>query len=163
MLTKEKPLDEVTKILGELIMASKSVWVKGKINKSFTEEQFLERPIPKKDVSTTFSGIPLRGYDSQLDQCREILKAKRVTNSIYYPPKTMLPWHTNSDLEGIRTYYTFSIDGGIFRYKDVETGEIVSVQDDIGWNVNQFKISKDDLFWHTIWAKGRRFSFGFLS
>lgn len=163
MLEKLKPLKEVTDILSKVIMDSKSIWVEGKTNKTFTEEEFLERPVPQKDVAGTFSGVPIEGYESKLEECKKLLNAKQVTNRMYYPPNAMLPWHTNSNLEGVRTYYTFSMEGGIFRYKDIKTGELVSVQDDIGWNVNQFKIPKDDLFWHTIWAKGRRFSFGFLS
>ena len=163
MFKAVKPNSQITKILSEIVKTSQRQWVKKITYRKFSEQEFLERPIPSKDIPASFSGIPIQGYESLLGDCCKLLGAKKVTNSIYYPPNAMLPWHTNSDLEGVRTYYTFSMEGGMFRYYDSETGEFINAYDNKGWNVNTFEIVKDKPFWHTVWAKGSRFSFGFLS
>jgi len=163
MLDVLKSDSRVTKVLGEIIKGSQRDWANEKAFREFTEQEFLERPIPVKDVPATFCGVPLQGHDDALKECCDLLGAKKSTNSIYYPPKSMLPWHTNSDLVGVRTYYTFSMEGGIFRYLDPETNDFVNVQDKKGWNVNRFPVIEGKPFWHTVWARGRRFSFGFMS
>lgn len=163
MFKAVKADNQITTILKEIIKDSQKQWAKKITYREFSEQEFLERPIPSKDIPASFSGIPIQGYESLLEDCRKLLNAKKVTNSIYYPPSSMLPWHTNSDLEGVRTYYTFSMEGGIFRYRNPDTAEFINAYDNKGWNVNTFEIVKDKPFWHTVWAKGSRFSFGFLS
>ena len=132
----------VAKVLGEIIKGSQRDWANEKAFREFTEQEFLERPIPIKDIPATFCGVPLQGHDDALKECCDLLGAKKSTNSIYYPPKSMLPWHTNSDLIGVRTYYTFSMGGGIFRYLDPETNDFVNVQDKIGFSGSRVRISE---------------------
>lgn len=84
-------------------------------------------------------------------------------NFYYYPPSTMMSWHTNSNARGTRIYYSLVSGGDIFRYRDPYTKEIIDVLGKDGWNAKQFKIGNtpEDRLWHTIYANGPRFSFGF--
>lgn len=118
-----------------------------------------------RDELTSF--LELYRDDYRIKQVIEILKesGKKVEfrNFFYYPPNTMMTWHTNSNGIGTRVYYTLISGGDIFRYRDPLTKEIVDVHGKDGWNIKKFKIgnTKEDLLWHTIFAKGPRFSFGF--
>ena len=84
-------------------------------------------------------------------------------NFYYYPPNTMMSWHTNSNATGTRLYYSLVVGGDIFRYRDPYTKEIIDVIAKDGWNAKQFKIGNtpENRLWHTIYANGPRFSFGF--
>lgn len=105
--------------------------------------------------------------DCRIKEAMDIFKGpnKKVEfrNFYYYPPDTMMSWHTNSNAIGTRVYYTLVMGGDIFRYRNPKTGEIVDVYGKDGWNVKKFKIgnTKEELLWHTVYAMGPRFSFGF--
>jgi hypothetical protein len=90
-------------------------------------------------------------------------KKSEFKNFFYYPPNSMMTWHTNSNAIGTRVYYTLLSGGDIFRYRDPLSKEVIDVHGKDGWNVKRFKIgnTKEDLMWHTLYAKGPRFSFGF--
>lgn len=120
--------------------------------------------IPRDEIT---SFLRLYNDDSRIKQVVEIFKesGKNVEyrNFYYYPPNTMMTWHTNSNVIGTRVYYTMVSGGDIFRYRDPVSKEIIDVHGKDGWNVKRFQIgnTKEDLLWHTIYSKGPRFSFGF--
>ena len=98
----------------------------------------------------------------KLQNVADLLGATRLTNYNYYPKGNYLTWHTNSDVQGTRTYYSFCSGGySGFRYIDPDTKEVVDVVDKKGWNVNQFIVNKAKPLWHTVYSDTRRFSFGF--
>lgn len=134
-------------------------------NSSFNKNKFLKEPVPTEDtIHNTFRGFvqPLGSCeDPVLQQVSQLLDTTKVTNNILYSPQSYMSWHTNSDLEGWRTYYVYTKKPGIFRYKDPAANQIVDDVDDIGWTSRTFLISKKQLFWHCVWAEGYRFSFGF--
>jgi hypothetical protein len=101
--------------------------------------------------------------DKRLAEATALLPAHTCTNAICYAPNSSMPWHTNSDLEGERTYYIYSKKRSIFRYKSVHNGLIYNDEDNIGWTARTFKINKHAPLWHTIWSEGYRFAFGFNS
>ena len=74
-------------------------------------------------------------------------------NFFYYPPNTMMTWHTNSNAIGTRVYYTMVSGGDIFRYRDPYTKEIIDVRAKDGWNSKKFKIGNtvENRLWHTIY------------
>ncbi len=119
-----------------------------------------------RDELTSF--LEIYRHDDRIKHVVKIFEedsGKRVQfrNFYYYPPNTMMTWHTNSNAIGTRVYYTLVSGGDIFRYRDPNTKEIIDVYGKDGWNVKRFKIgnTKEDLLWHTIYSKGPRFSFGF--
>lgn len=86
-----------------------------------------------------------------------------VTNAMVYPAGSMMAWHTNSDRPGRRRYYTWSEQGGgVFRYLDPATGEVVDDEEPAGWLIREFTIPDRGVLWHTIFAPVERWSFGFL-
>lgn len=104
--------------------------------------------------------LELCKYISDQNEGRDV----QFRNFYYYPTDTFMAWHTNSNGTGKRLYYTLlSSRGDIFRYRDPKTKKIVDVVGKPGWNAKEFLIgrSKSDLLWHTIYATGPRFSFGF--
>lgn len=101
--------------------------------------------------------------DDRLLSATNLLSAYTCTNAICYAPYSSMPWHTNSDLEGIRTYYIYSKKRSIFRYRNVENGLIYNDEDNSGWTARTFKINKQEPLWHSIWSEGYRFAFGFNS
>lgn len=140
-----------------------------------TLDEFDNQPVDF-NVDVELGGIPrseltsfLKFYqtDPRIEEIRDILGAdgKKVEfrNFYYYPPDTMMTWHTNSNAIGTRVYYSLISGGDIFRYRDPYTEEIIDVYGKDGWNVKQFKIgnTREDRLWHTIYAIGPRFSFGF--
>jgi hypothetical protein len=88
-----------------------------------------------------------------------LLGADSCTNAILYPPMSIMSWHTNSDMPGIRTYYTYTEGRAIFRY--YLDGKYYEDEDDIGWTARQFKIDPKAPLWHTIWTEKPRYAFGF--
>lgn len=84
----------------------------------------------------------------------------RSSGSKLYPPGGFLDWHTNSSDTGFRIYFTHvEEDGGWFRY--FINGKETTLVDKPGWNIRAFHISKTDLFWHCVFTKVTRYSFGF--
>lgn len=120
--------------------------------------------IPRHEIS---SFLELYREDQRMKKVFDLLKedGKKVQfrNFFYYPPNSMMTWHTNSNAIGTRIYYTLVAGSDIFRYRDPVSKEIIDVNAKDGWNLKKFKIgnTKEDLLWHTIYAKGPRFSFGF--
>jgi hypothetical protein len=73
-------------------------------------------------------------------------------------------WHTNSDVPGTRLYVTYveQQDMSFFRYKDIDTGEIVTDFDNQGITIREFCISDNPPYlWHCVGSECNRYSFGF--
>ncbi len=81
----------------------------------------------------------------------------------WYPPTGYCGWHTNSNNPGERIYVVWNEedDKSFLRYKDFETGEIVTKWEKKGWSVNRFTIPKSYPFWHCIGSYTNRVAFGF--
>ena len=133
-----------------------------------TEQQFYSIPLPKKEV-IKHSGNECLYHIIEpqtatiLRHCIKFLNADSCTNAVVYGPESVMEWHTNSDNIGYRTYYTYTIGKGIFRYKDPESEQLVNSYDNAGWTVRRFKIDDELPLWHTVWAEKLRFAFGFNS
>lgn len=127
---------------------------------------FIATALPSADVphKSTSSIAHLCSLDDRrLAEATALLGAHTCTNAICYAPYSNMPWHTNSNLEGMRTYYIYSKKRSIFRYRSVENGLVYNDEDDIGWTARTFKIDKNVPLWHTVWSEGYRFAFGFNS
>ena len=79
-----------------------------------------------------------------------------------YPPGSFMSWHTNSKAPGWRLYINYVEEAGksFFRYRNPETGEIVTSMDQ-KWNFRLFKIDPKKPFWHTVYSDTNRYSFGY--
>ncbi len=155
----------VTAILEQLIseyLQSNTLPISGNVK----YHDFIATTIPANDVphrsDNSIRHICLLS-DARLTAATDLLGANSCTNAICYAPYSCMPWHTNSDLEGTRTYYVYSKRRSIFRYKNTDTGLIHNDEDNIGWTARSFKIDKQQPLWHAIWSEGYRFAFGFNS
>lgn len=166
-IIRHTPDPVATKALASLLRKNQNDWLNFVAKSPVTYEEFVEWQIPD---STDIETGPMHGGSkkfvkwrntSEMDQVLTAVKAKQLKNAMIYSPMSGMYWHTNSNFPGTRLYYTFSLDKAVFRYKDPATGEIHEDWDDTGWTVRQFDVQEDPLFWHSIWAAGRRFSFGF--
>ena len=157
---------KVTALLGKIILSHKADW-RSAPDAGWTLEQVKEQSFPEREVyQGSCAAIVLEGQsetDALLEEVKGLLQSSGVTNKLVYPPHSCMRWHTNSDTQGVRTYYTFSVKAGVFIYKDQETGEIVEDVDKVGWTVRQFDVNAEKPFWHCVWSDGIRFSFGFNS
>lgn len=96
-----------------------------------------------------------------------ILTAKRNALCAYYPPGGFIGWHTNWNCAGHNIILSYSKTGeGCFKYYDLEKEEIVTIQDDKGWNckVGYFGSFKEPgkEFWHCATTDCDRLTFSFV-
>jgi hypothetical protein len=90
------------------------------------------------------------------------------TGLYWYPRGGYCGWHTNSDAQnnnrtGKRIYLVWAQDESksFFRYKDRESGAIITNWDKKGWQVKEFNLTKEDPLWHCVGSKTNRISIGF--
>jgi hypothetical protein len=85
------------------------------------------------------------------------------TGFYLYPPFSYCGWHTNSDDEGPRIYYVYSMEENKSFFRYINNGNIVTKYDKLGWSKNEFSLYKDvdKLNWHCIGSYTNRLSIGF--
>jgi hypothetical protein len=165
MMMKNNIDSTITDILSKIIKENRDK-LKLVTKDTHSLEEFISLPLPKEEktkASKPFIQLCDIETDSNIQQVIQLLGATRCTNAIIYPPNSIMEWHTNNDIEGMRTYYVYSQQKSIFRYIDPFTNEIINDYDNIGWTCRNFKIDKKAPLWHSVWSEGIRFSFGFNS
>lgn len=110
-------------------------------------------------------------FYQEMDTIVEILKNEYPNNLVkksggfWYKPDYYMGWHTNNRRKGTRLYFTYTNENGksFFRYRDNNTGNIITTYDQKGWTVRMFDISNEpnDFYWHSVYSRCNRFSFGF--
>ena len=160
------PRTDVTAVLSAHIKRNVKSWHRYVVAKPTTYEEFSQWKIPHKNLpvppSADTISLPDGGDAVPLQTAKNLLGASRVTNACVYSPMGGMFWHTNSNFEGTRLYYTFGLDRSVFKYKDPHTGEEHESWDAVGWTCRTFDIPEDKPLWHSVWTSGRRFSFGFM-
>jgi len=80
----------------------------------------------------------------------------------WYPPEAYMGWHTNLRTPGWRVYFNYAEEPGksFFRYRDPETGTVVTSWDKV-WNFRMFRITTEQPLWHAIYSETNRFSLGY--
>lgn len=84
----------------------------------------------------------------------------------YYPPGGFVGWHTNYDATAYQILFTWSKTGnGYFRYLNKDIGEIVTIQDKVGWQARHFyfgpKEEPENLCWHSAYAGDERITLAY--
>ena len=82
----------------------------------------------------------------------------------FYPPTGYMSWHTNHRFPCHRVYITYASEDkkSFFRYRDPETGNIITDYDDKGITVRKFFVPfYPPYFWHCVGSECDRISFGF--
>ncbi len=165
MIQIHTPVGEVVERLEAILLKYKSVLGVNQ-GKVLSYEDFLKRPLPPFDIPKTSAGKdPRLGGDmgetisSELDEICSYIEHDWVSNFNIMSAQTQLPWHTNSDQVGWRTYYTKG--GGAFKYIDENGEQQVSQDAEDGWTCRTFKVTADNPLWHSVYAYHKRFAFGF--
>jgi len=80
-----------------------------------------------------------------------------------YPKLGLTGWHTNSNSSGYQFLFTWSENGkGVFKYKDIKTGEIVSIQDKPGWQCRWYHFTENEPYcWHCCYTECERLTIAF--
>jgi hypothetical protein len=132
-----------------------------------TEVDFDAQELPEEDRPSPNARYRLLSkLPSVKDALGEFCKSKGFaanTNAIAYNPMSFMRWHTNSNVPGLRHYFTHTTGRAIFRWRHPKTGEIFDEIDGEGWTYRTFVISPTQPVWHTIWTDKVRLSFGFNS
>lgn len=166
---------------GSLILPVDEKRIEGHTLESATSTAYLEsvmkdthQGIPEVALVTDFQYTPLvpatfRKKSSELcDELTAFLGAKFNAVHVYYPRGGFMGWHNNWDCPGYNILISHSPDGnGFFRYRDVDTKEIVTMEDKIGWSckVGYYggkEESEDVHYWHCAGSKSPRQTFGFV-
>lgn len=90
--------------------------------------------------------------------------------SAYYPDNGYIGWHHNGDAWGWNILFTYSQDGnGFFKYRDIDSGEIITLPDKKGWSCKvgfyppiDNDTSPEQLFWHTARTAKKRYTLAFV-
>ena len=121
----------------------------------------------------SFNASVLMDYDSKDEDC---IAAARTfvqnlesehnllcTLCVHYGPEGFIDWHTNANAHMHNAICTFSDDGlSFFEYKN-EQGEIVRLQDPIGWSVKKFYWGHEDPIEHRAVSSNCRITITFSS
>jgi len=127
-----------------------------------------DRPFPY-DVNAsplrafTYDGVKKKEWEKLDHKIRfQLVKQLGVSSTALsnrYPRGGLTGWHTNSNSAGYQFLFTWSETGeGAFRYKDVETGKIITLQDKPGWQARQYHFSDQpsELLWHCCYTDCER-------
>ena len=115
--------------------------------------------------------VPEIHRKKSLDLCLELsayLGAKFNAVHVYYPVGGFMGWHNNWDVPGYNILISYSEDEkGFFRYRDADTGDIVTMNDTKGWSckVGYYggkKESQDNHYWHCAGSFAPRQTLGFV-
>jgi hypothetical protein len=124
----------------------------------------IEDSVHDETVQTTRAEVDRR-LSRELGNLFDLRVPPKIMNSghIWYPKGSHMGWHTNSLAPGLRIYINYAEEPGksFFRYRDPETGEIITAWDK-QWNLRVLRITRDNPLWHCVYADTNRFSLGWM-
>lgn len=140
-----------------------------------TLNQIINKPQARSHANTAWTSMKLVNIPEQDDliklianDLREFIPVfgKQLRNSgrALYGAGGSMSWHTNEDLPGLRIYCIWSEKAGtnFFRYRNPDTGEIITQLEPAGWVIKSFYIPpRPRQLWHCIYAGSRRIALGF--
>jgi hypothetical protein len=112
-------------------------------------QEYLDEIMNKKNIAgwplaingldvAVVQNLPPEWNDLKNDICHTFtreLGCQQNALCCYYPSDGYIGWHDNHDCPGHTILFNWSETGsGFYRYRDVDTGEIVTIQDRPGWS-----------------------------
>lgn len=141
------------------------------VSEKYLFEHCIPSPLTEMDWAEHQNAINLGTYGDEtilkmVNSLKHYLGLAKIDGIAFYPKNSKLSWHHNSNTAGHHLLFSYSIDGkGFFRYYDVSTKSIVTVDDPIGWTakVNYFPdhVLGKDVFWHCVGTDNYRISLGY--
>jgi len=128
-----------------------------------------DRPVAGEDENTYKVGhLQFSELTAELAQVLNRILKPRARMQLFqsgrhlYPRNGYMGWHTNSNVPGFRLYLSHVEAGNLscFRYRDPDSGKVLSDWDESGWN---FRCFRTDLapFWHSVLSQTDRISLGY--
>jgi hypothetical protein len=113
-------------------------------------------------ISDFHLGIPMSSalHGKLIKKINKKYNNKYMDSGLFhYPPGGYCGWHTNSDCLGERIYLVWAEEDNksFFRYRDLDTGEIITRWEKKGWQVQRFEPPT----WHCVGSYTNRISVGF--
>ena len=107
-----------------------------------------------------------------LDQEEKINIIKYISNiypkasitqsgNFFYPENGFMSWHTNIKSPGRRIYLSYVEEANKSAFKYIQNNREIVSFDFVGWNMREFLVSEDNLFWHCVYTETPRMSIGF--
>ena len=92
--------------------------------------------------------------------------AQHAALTNYYPPGGFVGWHTNWNASAYQILFTWSRTGeGYFRYLDLKTNNIVTIEDKPGWQCRWYYFGRqaeiDHHCWHSAYTYCDRFTLAY--
>jgi len=80
----------------------------------------------------------------------------------WFPENGYMGWHDDNRYPGYRLYCVYAEEDNkcFFRYKDIESGKIITSWEKKGWNFRIFDILPENPLWHCVYAGCNRVSIG---
>ncbi len=119
-------------------------------------------------ISETNSEPLYNAVHSFVNKLSRKLGVKSNALSALYPKKGYIGWHHNGNAPGYNILFSYSMDGnGRFKYYDYETGKIVNMEDEPGWNakVGYYPDERKEpnrVYWHEAETENPRLSIAFV-
>ncbi len=107
-----------------------------------------------------------------LDQIEKVNIIKHISNiytkssitqsgNFFYPENGFMSWHTNINSSGRRIYLSYVEEANKSAFKYIKNNKEVISFDFVGWNMREFKVTKNEPFWHCVYTSTPRMSIGF--
>ena len=134
---------------------------------SSTSDWYLENKLDNQDTGFKIehsSNILIgetAGGQYFLDSLRDLLMFDHYYTSGYVP-HGFVGWHSDGDIGGWYLMITYSPKGnGFFKYRDIDSGKIVTLPDSTGWMTRTVELPTDPdrMFWHCAAAPSNRYTF----
>lgn len=112
--------------------------------------KFIKRPMIRKQLIMLSESL------------REKYETVELRNACIYETGDYMGWHTNVSKKGKRIYLIWAQEDNKSHFDYIVNGEVVTLSDEKGWQVNEFTIPDDGVLPHQVRSETSRISFGFL-
>lgn len=128
-----------------------------------------ERHVAAEDENVyRFGHLKFSELTAELAQVLNRILKPRARMQLFQSGRHLLPrngymgWHTNSNVPGFRLYLSHADVGNLscFRYRDPNSGKVLSDWDEAGWNFRCFRTDLAPL-WHAVLSHTERISLGY--
>ena len=122
--------------------------------------------LPNTSVNMSMKNINRRLIKKQLIILGNLLlekyKSVALRNACTYEAGDYMGWHTNVSKAGKRIYLIWAQEDDKSHFDYIVNGELNTLSDKKGWQVNEFTIPDDGVFPHQVRSETNRICFGFL-
>lgn len=135
------------------------------VSKYSVSDTYLEKRVAVDNINIEFAYNMIIGESEGgkyfLNSLKPILNYGNYYTSGYYP-HGFVGWHDDVDIFGYYIMFSYcTSDAGYFKYRDIETKNLVTNFDKKGWIASGVKLGheKKDALWHCAYTETPRYTF----